>query len=71
MIDLNLVSNSQVFSPAVRLIPFIEYNDPTRVLIAANMLKQAIPPLNPRSPLIGTGEEHNIMRDTGHNVMST
>ncbi|PIM95245.1 DNA-directed RNA polymerase subunit beta [Candidatus Hodgkinia cicadicola] len=68
--DLNLVSNVQVFSSAVRLIPFLEHNDPTRVLMAANMLKQAIPPLNPRPPLVGTGEEYNVMRDTGHNVVA-
>ena len=68
--DLNLISNVQVFSSAVRLIPFLEHNDPTRVLMAANMLKQAIPPLNPRPPLVGTGEEYNVMRDTGHNVVA-
>ncbi|PIM96012.1 hypothetical protein [Candidatus Hodgkinia cicadicola] len=70
VIDLNLVSNVQVFSHAVRLIPFLGHNDPTRALMAVNMLKQAIPPLNPRPPLVGTGEEYNVMRDTGHNVVA-
>ncbi|PIM96056.1 DNA-directed RNA polymerase subunit beta [Candidatus Hodgkinia cicadicola] len=70
-VDLNLVSNSQVFSPAVCLIPFLGHNDPTRALMAANMLKQAIPPLNPRPPLVGTGEEINVMRDTGHNIVAS
>ncbi len=33
------------------------------------MQKQAIPPLNPRPPLVGTGERYNIMKTTGHNVV--
>ncbi|PIM94820.1 DNA-directed RNA polymerase subunit beta [Candidatus Hodgkinia cicadicola] len=70
VIDLSLVSNVQVFSHAARLIPFLGHNDPTRALMATNMLKQAIPPLNPRPPLVGTGEEYNVMRDTGHNVVA-
>ncbi|PIM96902.1 DNA-directed RNA polymerase subunit beta [Candidatus Hodgkinia cicadicola] len=70
IIDLNLVSDVQMFSHAVRLIPFLGHNDPTRALMAANMLKQAIPPLNPRPPLVGTGEEYTVMRDTGHNVVA-
>ncbi len=68
--DLNLISDVQVFSPAVRLIPFLEHNDPTRALMVANMLKQAIPLLNPRSLLVGTEEEYNVMRDTGHNIIA-
>ncbi|PIM96856.1 DNA-directed RNA polymerase subunit beta [Candidatus Hodgkinia cicadicola] len=70
IIDLSLISDVQMFSHAVRLIPFLGHNDPTRALMAANMLKQAIPPLNPRSPLVGTGEEDKVMRDTGHNVVA-
>ncbi|PIM96150.1 DNA-directed RNA polymerase subunit beta [Candidatus Hodgkinia cicadicola] len=70
VIDLSLVSDVQMFSHAVRLIPFLGHNDPTRALMAANMLKQAIPPLNPRPPLVGTGEEYAVMRDTGHNVVA-
>ncbi|PIM96883.1 DNA-directed RNA polymerase subunit beta [Candidatus Hodgkinia cicadicola] len=70
IIDLSLISNVQMFSHAVRLIPFLGHNDPTRALMAANMLKQAIPPLNPSPPLVGTGEEYSVMRDTGHNVVA-
>ncbi|PIM95885.1 hypothetical protein [Candidatus Hodgkinia cicadicola] len=70
VIDLSLVSDVQMFSHAVRLIPFLGHNDPTRALMAANMLKQAIPPLNSRPPLVGTGEEYAVMRDTGHNVVA-
>ncbi|PIM95577.1 DNA-directed RNA polymerase subunit beta, partial [Candidatus Hodgkinia cicadicola] len=70
LIDLNLVSNSQVFSPAVCLIPFLGHNDPTRALMAANMQKQAIPLLNPCPPLVGTGEEYNVMKSTGHNIIA-
>ncbi len=47
-----------------------EHSDPTRILMATNMLKQAILPLNSRSPLVGTGKEYTVMRDTGYNVMT-
>ncbi|PIM95075.1 DNA-directed RNA polymerase subunit beta [Candidatus Hodgkinia cicadicola] len=67
-VDLTLTTEAQVFSPAVCLIPFLEHNDPTRVLMAANMLKQAIPLLKPQVPLIGTGEELTIMQNTRGNV---
>ncbi len=60
---------SQVFSPAVCLIPFLGHNDPTRALMAANMQKQAIPLLFPQSPLIGTGEETTIMEASNQNVV--
>ncbi len=66
--DLTLTTEAQVFSSAVCLIPFLEHNDPTRALMAANMQKQAIPLLKPQGPLIGTGEEHNVMRNTGDNI---
>ncbi|PIM96932.1 DNA-directed RNA polymerase subunit beta [Candidatus Hodgkinia cicadicola] len=67
-VDLTLTTEAQVFSSAVCLIPFLEHNDPTRALMAANMQKQAIPLLKPQGPLIGTGEEHNVMRNTGDNI---
>ncbi|PIM96953.1 DNA-directed RNA polymerase subunit beta [Candidatus Hodgkinia cicadicola] len=70
MINLSLITNVQVFSSTVCLIPFLGHNDPTRALMAVNMLKQAIPPLNPRPPLVGTGEEHGVMESTNHNVVA-
>ncbi|PIM96223.1 DNA-directed RNA polymerase subunit beta [Candidatus Hodgkinia cicadicola] len=70
-VDLTLISEAQVFSSAVCLIPFLGHNDPTRALMAANMLKQAIPLLKPQVPLIGTGEEYNVMRSTRDNVIAS
>ncbi|PIM95038.1 DNA-directed RNA polymerase subunit beta [Candidatus Hodgkinia cicadicola] len=69
-VDLTLITEAQVFSSAVCLIPSLEYKDPTRTLMALNMQKQAIPLLKPQVPLVGTGEEVNIMRNTGDNVMA-
>ncbi|PIM95454.1 DNA-directed RNA polymerase subunit beta [Candidatus Hodgkinia cicadicola] len=67
-VELTLISEAQVFSSAVCLIPFLGYNDPTRALMASNMLKQAIPLLKPQAPMVGTGEEYNVMRSAGDNV---
>ncbi|PIM96484.1 DNA-directed RNA polymerase subunit beta [Candidatus Hodgkinia cicadicola] len=70
-VDLALISEAQVFSSAVCLIPFLEHNDPTRALMAANMFKQAIPLLKPQAPLVGTGEELNVMRSVRDNVIAS
>ncbi|PIM95215.1 DNA-directed RNA polymerase subunit beta [Candidatus Hodgkinia cicadicola] len=69
-VTLIIPSWSQMFSPAVCLIPFLEHNDPTRALMAANMLKQAIPLLFPQAPLVGTGEELTTMRASNQNIVS-
>ncbi|XXM90088.1 hypothetical protein AADW59_00630 [Candidatus Hodgkinia cicadicola] len=69
-IELCYPSASQLFSPAVNLIPFLEYNDATRALMAANMQKQAVPLINPAAPLVGTGLESVVIRYADHNVPS-
>lgn len=48
----------QIFSVSTSLIPFIEYNDSNRALMAANMLRQALPCLIPERPIVGTGLEY-------------
>ncbi|MFP3038288.1 MAG: hypothetical protein ACKFI0_00070 [Candidatus Hodgkinia cicadicola] len=53
------------------MVPFIEHNDPTRALMAANMQKQAVPLLTPQPPLVGTGMESAVMRATNHNIVAT
>ncbi len=65
---LSIPSWSQIFSYAVCLIPFLGHNDPTRALMAANMLKQAIPLESPQSPLIGTGKETMVMEASKQNI---
>ncbi len=67
-VELCYASASQLFSPAVNLIPFLGYNDSTRALMAANMQKQAVPLIKPAAPLVGTGLERAVMLCTGHNT---
>lgn len=68
-VELCYSSASQLFSPAVNLIPFLGYNDSTRALMAANMQKQALPLTSPSAPIVGTGLERVVMRCTGHNTV--
>ncbi len=65
------VSPKQVFSPATSLIPFLEHDDVTRALMGSNMQRQAVPLLNPQSPIVGTGMEARIARDSGQIVISS
>src|SRR5688572_31582313 len=64
------VSPKQVVSVAMALIPFLEHDDANRALMGANMQKQAVPLLQPRSPVIGTGVEYQAARDSGQVVVS-
>ena len=59
------VSPKQVVSVATSLIPFLEHDDANRALMGANMQKQAVPLLQPRAPVVGTGVEHQAARDSG------
>ncbi len=65
---VRLVTKAQMFSPVVNLIPFLTHNDPTRVSMATNMLKQVIPLIHPQPPLIGTGLESSVMEATNDNI---
>ncbi|MBA2276448.1 MAG: DNA-directed RNA polymerase subunit beta [Chloroflexia bacterium] len=64
------VSPKQVVSVATALIPFLEHDDANRALMGANMQRQAVPLLRPRSPVIGTGVEHQAARDSGQVVVA-
>ncbi len=68
-VEICMPLSAQMFSPAVNLIPFLEHNDPTRALMAANMQKQAVPLLVPQPPLVGTGMEGEVVAATRHNVV--
>jgi DNA-directed RNA polymerase subunit beta len=59
------VSPKQVVSVGTALIPFLEHDDANRALMGANMQKQAVPLLQPASPVIGTGVEYQAARDSG------
>src|SRR5438128_1745562 len=59
------VSPKQLVSVAASLIPFLENDDANRALMGSNMQRQAVPLLQPESPLVGTGMEHVVARDSG------
>nr|YP_009313504.1 RNA polymerase b-subunit [Galaxaura rugosa]SCW21758.1 RNA polymerase b-subunit [Galaxaura rugosa] len=69
-VDYIAVSPIQVISAATSLIPFLEHNDANRALMGSNMQRQAVPLLYPEKPLVGTGLESKIARDSGMVVIS-
>ncbi|NCA95496.1 MAG: DNA-directed RNA polymerase subunit beta, partial [Methanomicrobia archaeon] len=70
-VDYIDVSPKQIVSIASSCIPFLENDDTTRALMGANMQRQALPLLKPSAPLVGTGMEHIVARDSGLAVIST
>lgn len=58
------VAPNQIASIAASLIPFLEHDDANRALMGSNMMRQAVPLLNPEVPLVGTGIEEAVARDT-------
>ncbi len=69
-VDLIDVSPKQMVSVATALIPFLQNDDVTRALMGSNMQRQAVPLLKTDSPIIGTGMEYTIARDTGVTVIA-
>ncbi|MCY4563718.1 MAG: DNA-directed RNA polymerase subunit beta, partial [Gammaproteobacteria bacterium] len=59
------VSPKQVVSIAASLIPFLEHDDANRALMGSNMQRQAVPTLRAEKPLVGTGMERHVARDSG------
>ncbi len=59
------VSPQQVVSVAASLIPFLEHDDANRALMGSNMQRQAVPTLQSEKPLVGTGMERTVARDSG------
>lgn len=68
--DVDFIDSAfnQIFSIATSMIPFLNHNDPARALMGSNMQKQAIPCLKPEAPLVATGIEERIARDSGRLV---
>jgi DNA-directed RNA polymerase subunit beta len=58
------ISNDQMVSAAAALIPFLEHDDANRALMGSNMQRQAVPLLKPEAPIVGTGMELLIARDS-------
>ena len=64
-VDYVQLSPVQVISVAASLIPFLEHDDANRALMGSNMQRQAVPLLRPERPLVGTGLETQVARDSG------
>ena len=58
------VAPAQIVSPAAALIPFLEHDDANRALMGSNMQRQAVPLLKPQNPIVGTGMEGRVARDS-------
>ena len=63
-IDLMDVAPNQVASIAASLIPFLEHDDANRALMGSNMMRQAVPIIRPEAPIVGTGLEGPVARDS-------
>ncbi|MGQ1910448.1 DNA-directed RNA polymerase subunit beta [Marinifilum sp. RC60d5] len=63
-IELMDVAPNQIASIAASLIPFLEHDDANRALMGSNMMRQAVPVINPQSPIVGTGLEGDLVRDS-------
>ncbi|MDV3240459.1 DNA-directed RNA polymerase subunit beta [Methylocaldum sp.] len=64
------VSSRQIVSVAASLIPFLEHDDANRALMGSNMQRQAVPTLRTEKPLVGTGMERIVARDSGVTVIA-
>lgn len=64
------VSPKQLVSVAASLIPFLENDDANRALMGSNMQRQAVPLIRAEAPLVGTGMEHIVARDSGSSVVA-
>lgn len=69
-IDYIAVSTVQIISAATSLIPFLEHDDANRALMGSNMQRQAVPLLYPEKPIVGTGLEFKVAKDSGSVVIS-
>ncbi|MDY5626127.1 MAG: DNA-directed RNA polymerase subunit beta [Clostridia bacterium] len=69
-VDYMDVSPKQLVSVATAMIPFLENDDAVRALMGSNMQRQAVPLLNPDSPIVGTGMEYKAAKDSGVVVLA-
>jgi DNA-directed RNA polymerase subunit beta len=63
-VDYMDVSPNQIASISASLIPFLEHDDANRALMGSNMMRQAVPLLKPEAPIVGTGLERRIAKDS-------
>ena len=64
------IASNQILSASASLIPFVEHDDANRALMGSNMQRQAVPLLRPETPIVGTGIEEKVARDSGAVVVA-
>ena len=69
-IELMDVAPNQIASIAASLIPFLEHDDANRALMGSNMMRQAVPLLQPDAPIVGTGLEGEVVRDSRTQIVA-
>lgn len=69
-LDYMDISPKQIVSISTAMIPFLEHDDANRALMGSNMQRQAVPLVFPDSPIVGTGIEHRIAKDSGSCIVS-
>ncbi len=69
-VQLMDVAPTQIASIAASLIPFLEHDDANRALMGSNMMRQAVPLLRPEAPIVGTGIEAQLVRDSRTQIVA-
>ncbi|GAB6012396.1 DNA-directed RNA polymerase subunit beta [Viscerimonas tarda] len=69
-VELMDVSPTQIASIAASLIPFLEHDDANRALMGSNMMRQAVPLLRPEAPIVGTGIEGQLIKDSRTQIVA-
>ncbi|MDR2913532.1 MAG: DNA-directed RNA polymerase subunit beta [Tannerella sp.] len=69
-VDLMDVAPTQIASIAAALIPFLEHDDANRALMGSNMMRQAVPLIHAEAPIVGTGIEAQVARDSRTQIMA-
>ena len=69
-VNLMDVAPNQIASIAASLIPFLEHDDANRALMGSNMMRQAVPIIMPESPIVGTGLEANLIKDSRTQIVA-
>lgn len=69
-IDFIDVSSKECISVATSLIPFLQNDDANRALMGSNMQRQSVPLIKPEAPLVGTGVERNVAKDSGQEIFA-
>ncbi|MDI6717773.1 MAG: DNA-directed RNA polymerase subunit beta [Patescibacteria group bacterium] len=64
------IANNQLVSTATSLIPFLEHDDANRALMGSNMQRQAVPTVKPQAPLVGTGIEEKVAKDSSRSIVA-